>query len=79
MPTQVESEEIMRQLAAGIQEVIIDHGLPKGFALLLFDFHAPGIGNYVSNATREDMIKALRETAARLEKNEDIGPVASSS
>ena len=45
-----------------------------GFALILFDFYKPGIGNYVSNASREDMIKTLRETAERIENNEDIPP-----
>lgn len=45
-----------------------------GFALILFDFYKPGIGNYVSNAEREGMIKTLRETADRLENNEDIPP-----
>lgn len=38
-----------------------------GFAILVFDFHKPGIGNYVSNAEREDMILALKETVQRLE------------
>ena len=44
------------------------------YALILFDFYKPGIGNYVSNANREDMIKTLRETADKLENNEDIPP-----
>lgn len=48
------------------------HDRPIGFALLVFDFDAPEIGNYIGNCNREDMIKALRETAARLEKNEYI-------
>lgn len=43
-----------------------------GFALLVFDFHEPGISNYVSNASRKDMILALRETADRLETFQDI-------
>jgi hypothetical protein len=42
-----------------------------GFCLLVFGFNAPGISNYVSNAKREDMIKALRETVERLEAGED--------
>lgn len=42
-----------------------------GFCLLVFGFHQPGIANYVSNAEREDMIEALRETADRLERKED--------
>lgn len=30
------------------------------------------IGNYISNAQRPEMIKVLRETADRLEKNQDF-------
>ncbi|HLI94243.1 MAG TPA: hypothetical protein VKU83_11555 [Puia sp.] len=43
-----------------------------GFCLLIFEFHKPGIANYISNAQREDMIKSLRETADRLEKGQDF-------
>jgi hypothetical protein len=42
-----------------------------GFCLLVFGFNAPGIANYVSNANRKDMIKAMKETIKRLEDNED--------
>ena len=68
-------EDIMRLLAAGINGVLKDNGMPKGFALIVFDFHEPGVGNYISNASREDMIKSLRETADRLEKKQDIPAV----
>lgn len=40
------------------------------FVLLVFD--DPGVAQYVSNAERSDIIKALRETADRLEHREDI-------
>lgn len=43
-----------------------------GFALIVFPFGDSGTSNYISNAERKDMIKALRETADRLELNEDI-------
>ncbi len=44
-----------------------------GFGLIVFEFHkASEVGNYISNATRDDMIDALREAANRLEKNEII-------
>jgi len=39
------------------------------WALLVSNFEAPGIGNYISNGSREDMIKSLRETADRLEED----------
>ena len=42
-----------------------------GFVVLTFGFGAPGISNYVSNGSRDDMIIALREAADRLEKLQD--------
>lgn len=46
--------------------------LPKdiGFCVLVFPFKQPGVSNYISNAQSEDMIKALREAADKLEKNQ---------
>ncbi len=40
------------------------------FALLLFN--DPKLGQYCSNAERKDIIKALRETADRLDKRQDV-------
>ena len=40
------------------------------FVLLLFN--TPKLGQYCSNCSRDDMIKALKETAWRLENKEDI-------
>jgi hypothetical protein len=42
-----------------------------GFCLLMFPFNSPGISHYLSNASREDMITVLRETADRLERGQD--------
>lgn len=42
-----------------------------GFCLLVFEFHKPGISNYLSNAQRADMILSLKETVKRL-----VPPVA---
>jgi hypothetical protein len=42
----------------------------RKFVLLVFD--DPGLGQYVGNCERSDIIKALRETADRLEAKEDI-------
>ena len=52
----------------------IDKMLPNdfGYALLVFPYHKPGVSNYISSANRSDMIKVLRETADRLEKNQDF-------
>lgn len=70
-------EEFLRYLAGAIECSIglrFNNKEEIGFALLLFEFNNPGIGNYISNANRKDMIKSLRETADRLEKNQDIPP-----
>jgi hypothetical protein len=40
------------------------------FAILVFD--DPGVCQYVSNAQRPDIIKAMRECADRLERNQDL-------
>ena len=50
--------------------------LPDGFsfAILVFPVSNPSIGNYISNADRDDMIVALRETADRLERNKNDEP-----
>ncbi len=48
--------------------------LPEGFgfALIVFPFHGGGTGSYISSGQRSDMIQALRETADRIEKNQDF-------
>ena len=43
-----------------------------GFALIVFQFHKPGLANYISSAERETMLKALKETYHRLSKGQDI-------
>jgi len=66
---QENTDEIMRILANAITEVFPQK---YGFALLVFPFNSPGTANYISNARRDDMIKALREKADILEKGGDI-------
>lgn len=68
-------EEAMRDLAGAIGHVIKEEFGEMGFALIVFEFHKPGISNYISNARRHEMIMALRESADRLENNEDIHAV----
>lgn len=58
----------MRELATMIKKQIPGYG----FALFVFEFHKPGIGNYISNAQRQDMIKSLEETLARLKGSADF-------
>ena len=66
MAKQIGGQE-MRDLADKIKKEI--PGL--GFAIFVFEFHNPGMSNYISNGQREDMIKALKETIERLEKGHD--------
>lgn len=65
-------EKAMRDIAR-----LIDAELQKrigrmGFALLVFEFGAPGLGNYISNVNRADMITSLKEIIGRLERHEDM-------
>lgn len=67
MAKQVDAEK-MKQMARMISKEI--PGL--GFCLLTFDFKSVGMSNYISNAKREDMIKALFECAERLKRGKDF-------
>lgn len=53
---------------AGMVEAV----LPDGALFCLVVFSDPAIAQYVSNAERDDMIRAMRETADRLERREDV-------
>ena len=60
-------EEQARSLAHVLDEVLQKRlGRRTGFALLMFDFEGPEL-TWISNAQREDMLKALRELVARFE------------
>lgn len=69
---QKETDIIMEAFAGGIDTKLKEISPDLGFALIVFKFNEPGIGNYISNGKREDMITALREAAERLENKEDI-------
>lgn len=67
----IEAEEFMRIMASAIEESLAEAFEQKmGFALFCFEFGKPGISNYISNADRSDMIKALKETIKRFENGE---------
>ena len=63
------SKLAMQEMAKSVLKM-----LPKnfGFTLLVFPFSQPGVSNYISNANRSDMIKALRKAADMLENKEDF-------
>lgn len=70
---QKKTESTLRVMGKAIEEFLENEiSIKLGFALIVFEFNKPGLGNYISNGKREDMIKALKETVERLEGNEDI-------
>lgn len=58
---------VMDVLRAG---VVTADGSRHQFALVVFD--DPRVAQYVSSCTRGSMIEAMRETADRLERNQDV-------
>jgi hypothetical protein len=73
------TEPELKAMFSGIAKWL-ENALPPGpgprgnclFALVVTDSIEPGVGQYVSNVVRSDMVKMLRETADRLERREDI-------
>jgi len=67
---------ILEAKARSVGKVIGD-SLPPGvgFALLMFDFGEGGQMTYVSNAQRDDMVRALRECADTVEDHKDSPPI----
>lgn len=69
--TEPELKDLMNSCAYAIEGAAKIHRVEKPlFALILFN--DPQIGQYICNCERETTIKALRETADRLERNQDI-------
>ena len=73
------THKVMNDLAKHIDKVLKSRIDEKGsnnwgFALIIFNFDHPGIGNYVSNASRKDMIKALQNAAERIKNSQDMPP-----
>ena len=66
------TEEIMRELGANIHGALKEYFPNSGFALIVFPFNKPGLCNYISDAGRDSMITALKETVKKFETNEDI-------
>jgi len=64
------TEHHMKKAAGILQSLFPEYG----FAFVVFPFNAVGTLNFISNASREDMIKILKEAVDRLEKNQYIPP-----
>lgn len=63
--------ETMNALALTLDEILNEKTEERvGFSLLVFDFGEDGTMSYISNAAREDMIKAMEEF---LEKQRGAG------
>jgi diaminopimelate decarboxylase len=69
-------EKVAREIGRLIRHGI-DNSLGKGnvgFALLLFDFGGGGHLTYVSNANREDMLRAIAEFQETVGQKLDMPP-----
>ena len=68
----MKQEIFLRDLISAVSNVLDDeYDKHMGIALIIFDFDGDQT-DYICNAKRKEMIKALRETADRIEKNETI-------
>ena len=70
----IDKEERLRGIAQALDQ-IFEHqiyGKRMAFFVSVFEFGGPIVADYISNAEREYIVKALRETANRIEKNEVI-------
>lgn len=65
----MDTNQLMRALARGIDETLNPHGKRIGFVLLVVPFEQPhgARTNYVSNCDRQDILTALKEVVARFE------------
>ena len=68
--------ELLRRLEYMAREVgyLIGHairvnGIPYGFALLMFSYDGPEL-TYISNAQRDDMVRALEEFIGKVKGGE---------
>lgn len=70
----IDQEEGMRKLAKATEEYLNGlYGEKMGFFICVSPYtYDSGVADYVSNTDRRDAIEWLRETADRLEQNQDI-------
>lgn len=71
-PIEPKHIEMMQAVARGIDEIfnpgLKGHDRTVGWVLMAFDFgEGSGRANYISNASREDVIVLLKEQLARFE------------
>jgi hypothetical protein len=66
-----ELHDLMLELAKGLKETCTIQNVEAPFFALVV-FNDPRIGQYISNCDRPSMIQALRETADRIERKQDV-------
>jgi hypothetical protein len=67
------TEPELGELTTGLLDAIKERLPPDtSFTVLFWPFGEHGIAQYGSNSKRADMIRALRETADRLERRQDV-------
>jgi hypothetical protein len=69
--TEVELKELCNAMGNAIEITAEYMGCEKPLFVLLL-FNDPKVGQYVANCKRDDVVKALRETAGRLDRREDV-------
>ncbi len=69
--TEPELRKFCNRVGSKVEEAAMIEGVEKPYFVVLL-FNDPAVAQYVSNCSRENMIKALRETADRFEKKEDV-------
>ena len=68
------TDDALKGVAKAMDEILEDiYGVRMGFALMVYPFgNEDRAADYISNGDRGCMIKALRETADKIERNETI-------
>ena len=69
--TEPELRHFCNAAGRAVVDTAASHDIEKPMFVLVL-FNDPVLGQYVSNCCREDVIKAMRETADRLEREEDV-------
>jgi hypothetical protein len=67
-----EISDAMMAAAATIERIFRINGVREKPKFCLVVFSDPKVAQYISNCQRTDMIAAMRETADRIERNQDV-------
>ena len=62
---------LLNRVGHQVKNACVDQGVEKPLFVVLL-FNDPQITQYVANCVRADVIRAMRECADRLERNEDV-------